>query len=59
MFYNTGSQHIFKDLVDLLSLTIRLWMIGRTVDQVCPKGRVQLLLKASDKLRTSIGDDHL
>jgi hypothetical protein len=59
MFQNTGSQHIFKDLVDSLSLAIHLRVIGRSVDQVSPEGRVQLLSKANDKLRTLIGDYHL
>jgi hypothetical protein len=56
MFQNTGSKHIFKYLVDLLSLAIRLRVIGRTVDQTSPEGRMQLLPKASDKLRTLVGD---
>jgi hypothetical protein len=50
MFQNIGLEHIFKDLVDSLSLAIRLWVIGRTVDQVNPEGCVQLLPKVSDKL---------
>jgi hypothetical protein len=50
LFQNTGSQHIFEYLVDSLSLAIRLWVIGRTMDQVSSEGRVQLLPKASDKL---------
>jgi hypothetical protein len=39
-------------------LAIRLWVIGQTVHQVSPEGCVQLLQKASDKLRTSIRDYH-
>jgi hypothetical protein len=31
-------------------LAIRMWVIGRTVDQVSSEGRVQLLPKVSDKL---------
>jgi hypothetical protein len=31
-------------------------VIGRTVDQVSPEGRVKLLPKVSDKLRTSVRD---
>jgi hypothetical protein len=54
MFQNTCSQYIFKDLVDSLSLAIRPWVISRTVDQVSPEGRVQLLPKVSDKLQTSV-----
>jgi hypothetical protein len=50
MFQNTGSQHIFKYLIDSLSLAIRLWVIGRAVDQVSPERYVQLLPKGSDKL---------
>jgi hypothetical protein len=34
MFQNTCSKHIFKYLVDSLSLAIRLQVIGRTVDQM-------------------------
>jgi hypothetical protein len=56
MFYNIDSQHIFKDLVDLLSLATHLRVIGRTVDQVSPEGREKLLPKVSDKLRTSVRD---
>jgi hypothetical protein len=48
MFQNTCSHHIFKDLVDSLGLAIRLRVMGRTVDQVSPEGRVQLLPKVSD-----------
>jgi hypothetical protein len=59
MFQNTDSQHIFKDLVDSLSLAIRLWVIGQTVDQVSPEGCVKLLPKVSDKLQTSVGDCRL
>jgi hypothetical protein len=44
-------SHIFQDLVDSLSLVIRLWVIGRTINQVSLEKRVQLLPKASDKLR--------
>jgi hypothetical protein len=40
MFQNTDSQHIFKDLVDSLSLAIQLLVIGRIVDQVSPEGCV-------------------
>jgi hypothetical protein len=40
-------------------LAIRLRMIGQTVNQVSPEGRVQLLPKASDKLSPSIKNDHL
>jgi hypothetical protein len=50
MFQNTGSLHIFKDLVDSLSWDIHLQVIGRTVDQVSSEGCVQLLPKASEKL---------
>jgi hypothetical protein len=46
-------------LVDSLSLAIRLWVIGQTVDQVSPKGHVQLLPNASDKLLASVRDYHL
>jgi hypothetical protein len=56
MFLNACSKHIFKYLVDALSLAIYLWVIGRTVDQVSPEGRVHLLPKASNKLRTPVGD---
>jgi hypothetical protein len=50
IFQNTSSQHIFKDLADLFCLAIRLWVIGRTMDQASLEGHVQLLPKASDKL---------
>jgi hypothetical protein len=50
MFQNIGSKHIFKYLVDSLTLAIRLQVIGQTVDQASPEGHVQLLLEASDKL---------
>jgi hypothetical protein len=59
VLHDTGSQHIFEYLVDLLSLAICLWVIGRAVDQVSFEVRVQLLPKASDKLRDSVGGDHL
>jgi hypothetical protein len=59
MFQNTCPQHILEYLVDLLSLAIRLRVIGQIVDQVSFEGRVQLLPKASDKLRTSVGDYRL
>jgi hypothetical protein len=59
VLHDTGSQHVFQDLVDSLRLTIRLWVVGQTVDQVSSVVRLQLLPKASDKLRTSIGDYHL
>jgi hypothetical protein len=49
---------MLKDLIDSLSLTIRLRVIGRTVDQVNPEGRVQLFPKASVKLLTSVRDYH-
>jgi hypothetical protein len=57
--HDTGSQHVFQDLVDSFHLAIRLWVVGRTMDQVSPKGCVQVLPKASDKLRTSIEDYRL
>jgi hypothetical protein len=50
MFQNTGSQHVFKDLVDSFSLAIHLRVIGQTVDQVSPEEHVQLLPKVSNKL---------
>jgi hypothetical protein len=50
MFQNTGSQHIFKDLVDSLSLAIRLWVISQTVNQVSLEEHEQLLPIASSKL---------
>jgi hypothetical protein len=50
MFQNTGFKCILKYLVDVLSLVIRLWVAGQTVDQVSLDGHVQLLQKASDKL---------
>jgi riboflavin biosynthesis pyrimidine reductase len=56
MFQNTGSKHIFKYLVDALSLAIHPRVIGQTVDQVILEGRMQLLPKASDKLQTPVGD---
>jgi hypothetical protein len=56
VLHDTGSLHIFKYLVDSLSLAIRLQVIGRIVDHMGSEGCVQLLPKASDKLRTSVGD---
>jgi hypothetical protein len=50
IFQNIGSKHIFKYLVDSLSLAIHLWVIGQTMDQVSPEGCVQVLPKASDEL---------
>jgi hypothetical protein len=47
---NIGSKHIFKYLVDMLNLAIRLRVISRIVDQVAPEGCVQLLPKVSGKL---------
>jgi hypothetical protein len=40
VLHDTGSQHVFQDLVDSLCLAIRLWVVGRTVDQVSFEGRV-------------------
>jgi hypothetical protein len=50
VLHDIGSQDVFQDLVDLLHLAIRLWVVGQTVDQVTPEARVQLFPKASDKL---------
>jgi hypothetical protein len=59
VFHDIGSEHIFEYLVDSLSLAIHLWVIGRTMDQMGSEGRMQLLPKASDKLRISVRDYHL
>jgi hypothetical protein len=40
VLHDTDPQHVFQDLVDLLCLAIRLWVVGRTVDQASSEGRV-------------------
>jgi hypothetical protein len=55
----TSLEHIFKNLVHSLRLTIGLWLISWTMDQMCPQGSMQLLPEMSDKLGSSVRNDHL
>jgi hypothetical protein len=55
----TSSEHILKNLIYPLCLTIDLWMISRAVDQTRPQGSMQLLPEASYELGTSIRNDGL
>jgi hypothetical protein len=50
----TSSEHILKNLIYLLYLTIGLRMISQTMNQMCPQGSMQLLPEASHELETSI-----
>jgi hypothetical protein len=55
----TSSEHILKNLIYPLYLTISLWMISRAMNQMRPQGSMQLLPEASYKLGTSIRNDGL
>jgi hypothetical protein len=55
----TSSEHILKNLIYPLDLTIGLWMISQDVNQMLPQGSMQLLLEASYELGTSIRNDGL
>jgi hypothetical protein len=55
----TSSEHILKNLIYPLCLTIGLRMISRAVHQTRPQGSMQLLTEASYELETSIRNDGL
>jgi hypothetical protein len=53
----TSSEHIVKNLIHPLYLTIGLGMISQAMDQTHPQGNMQLLSEASDKLGPSVRND--
>jgi hypothetical protein len=55
----TSSEHILKNPIHPLYLTIGLGMISRAVDQTRPQGNMQLLSEASDKLGPLVRNDGL
>jgi hypothetical protein len=55
----TSSEHILKNLIYPLCLTIGLRMISRAMDQTRPQGSMQLLPEVSYELETSIRNDGL
>jgi hypothetical protein len=55
----TSSEHILKNLIYPLCLTIGLRMISQAVDQTRPQESMQLLLEASYELGTSIRNNGL
>jgi hypothetical protein len=55
----TTSEHILKNLIYPLYLTIGLRMVSRAVDHTHPQGIMQLLPEVSDKLGISIENDGL
>jgi hypothetical protein len=55
----TNSEHILKNMIYPLCLTISLQMISRVVDQTRLQGSMQLLPEASYELGTSIRNDGL
>jgi hypothetical protein len=55
----TSLEHILKNLIYSLCLSIGLWMVSRAVDQTRPQGIIQLLPEASDELGTLIRNDGL
>jgi hypothetical protein len=52
-------KHILDDLIDLFSLSVSLEMIGWASDGMGAQTFMQLLVKTSNKNRSSIGDDGL
>jgi hypothetical protein len=52
-------EHILKNLIHPLGLTIGLRMISQAVDQTHPQGSMQLLLGVSNELGTSVRNDGL
>jgi hypothetical protein len=55
----TCSEHILKNLICPLRLTISLWMRSRDVDQMHPHVSMQLFPEASDELWPSVRNDCL
>jgi hypothetical protein len=55
----TSSEHILKNQIYPLCLTIGLWVISRAVNQMHPQESMQLLSEASYELGTSIRNDGL
>jgi hypothetical protein len=55
----TSLEHIHKNMIYPLCLTIDLWMVSRAVNQMHPQRIIHLLPEASDKLGTSIRNDGL
>jgi hypothetical protein len=55
----TSSEHIIKNLIYPLCLTIGLWMISRAVNQMRPQGSMQLLPEVSYELGTLIKNNGL
>jgi hypothetical protein len=55
----TSPEHILKNLIHPLCLTIGLQMISQAMDQTRPQGSMQLLPKVSDELGPPVRNDGL
>ena len=51
---HTGPQHIFQNLINPLGLTIGLWMINRTADQLCAQSSMELFPEPCNELCSTI-----
>jgi hypothetical protein len=56
---DTSSEHVFKDLINSLSLSISLWMVCRASNQLGSERSLQLLPEACNELSSTIRNDHL
>jgi hypothetical protein len=56
---DTSSEHVFKNLINSLSLSVSLWMVCRASNQFGSERRLQLLLEACNELYPSIRNDCL
>jgi hypothetical protein len=54
-----SSEHILQNLIYPLRLTIGLRMISRALDHMCSQGSMQLFIKRSNELWSSIRNDGL